>query len=112
MSSVLSVVVLLVMPEATTESTEDTETRSRTTTNGTPRRPVWRLLACLSPTWVRIFGPNRGPEIHCRVASHHDHFFQVAFGEPEHAVPLLRSALPAPVADAIDWRTLTRQDPT
>ena len=46
------------------------------------------------------------------MASHHDHFFQVAFGEPEHAVPLLRTALPAPVADAIDWRTLTRQDPT
>ncbi|MFN9334381.1 MAG: Rpn family recombination-promoting nuclease/putative transposase, partial [Planctomycetota bacterium] len=46
------------------------------------------------------------------MASHHDHFFQVAFGEPEHAVPLLRSALPAPVADAIDWRTLTRHDPT
>ena len=46
------------------------------------------------------------------MASQHDHFFQVAFGEPEHAVPLLRSALPTPVADAIDWRTLTRQDPT
>jgi hypothetical protein len=46
------------------------------------------------------------------VASHHDHFFQVAFGQPEHAAPLLRTALPAPVADAIDWRTLTRQDPT
>jgi hypothetical protein len=61
---------------------------------------------------LRIFGPNRGPQFHCHVASHHDHFFQVAFGEPEHAVPLLRSALPAPVADAIDWRTLTRQDPT
>lgn len=56
--------------------------------------------------------PNRVPEFHSNVASHHDHFFQVAFGEPEHAVPLLRSALPAPVADAIDWRTLTRQDPT
>jgi hypothetical protein len=46
------------------------------------------------------------------VASHHDHFFQVVFGQPEHAAPLLRTALPAPVADAIDWRTLTRQDPT
>jgi hypothetical protein len=61
---------------------------------------------------LRIFGPNRGPQFHCHVASQHDHFFQVAFGEPEHAVPLLRSALPTPVADAIDWRTLTRQDPT
>ena len=46
------------------------------------------------------------------MASHHDHFFQVVFGQPEHAAPLLRTALPAPVADAIDWRTLTRQDPT
>ena len=46
------------------------------------------------------------------MASHHDHFFQVAFGQPEHAAPLLRTALPAPVADAIDWRTLVRKDPT
>jgi hypothetical protein len=46
------------------------------------------------------------------VASHHDHLFQVAFGDPEHAVPLLRTALPANLADAIDWRTLTRKNPT
>jgi hypothetical protein len=46
------------------------------------------------------------------VASHHDHLFQVAFGDPEHAVPLLRTALPASLADAIDWRTLTRKNPT
>jgi hypothetical protein len=46
------------------------------------------------------------------VASPHDHFFQLAFGDPEHAVPLLRTALPAPVASAIDWRTLARKDPT
>jgi hypothetical protein len=46
------------------------------------------------------------------VASHHDHLFQVAFGDPEHAVPLLRTALPASLADAIDWRTLCRKNPT
>ncbi len=46
------------------------------------------------------------------MASHHDHLFQVAFGDPEHAVPLLRTALPASLADAIDWRTLTRKNPT
>lgn len=46
------------------------------------------------------------------MASHHDHLFQVAFGDPEHAVPLLRTALPANLADAIDWRTLTRKNPT
>jgi len=46
------------------------------------------------------------------VASHHDHLFQVAFGDPEHAVPLLRTALPGKLADAIDWRTLTRDNPT
>jgi len=45
------------------------------------------------------------------VASHHDHLFQVAFGDPEHAVPLLRTALPASLANAIDWRTLTRDNP-
>ncbi len=46
------------------------------------------------------------------MASHHDHLFQLAFGDPEHAVPLLRTALPATLAKAIDWRTLTRKNPT
>jgi len=46
------------------------------------------------------------------VASHHDHLFQVAFGDPEHALPLLRTALPATLAEAIDWRSLTRKNPT
>ncbi len=46
------------------------------------------------------------------MASHHDHLFQLAFADPEHAVPLLRTALPASIAEAIDWRTLTRENPT
>ncbi|MBL9077761.1 MAG: Rpn family recombination-promoting nuclease/putative transposase, partial [Planctomycetes bacterium] len=33
------------------------------------------------------------------------------FADPEHAAPLLRSALPARIADRIDWRTLTRCPP-
>jgi predicted transposase YdaD len=41
----------------------------------------------------------------------HDHLFQLVFAAPEHAVPLLRSALPAPVAAAIDWSTLARRNP-
>jgi len=70
------------------------------------------VTACRTANVSTYSGPNRIPEFHSDVASHHDHFFQVAFGEPEHAVPLLRSALPAPFAEAIDWRTLTRHDPT
>ncbi len=45
---------------------------------------------------------------HCGVAQPHDHLFRLVFGDPEHAVPLLRSALPPAVAGAIDWRTLRR----
>jgi predicted transposase YdaD len=45
------------------------------------------------------------------VAAPHDHLFQLVFADPEHARPLLQSALPAPVVAAIDWRTLTRHDP-
>ena len=35
---------------------------------------------------------------HCGVAQPHDHLFRLVFGDPEHAVPLLRSALPPAVA--------------
>jgi predicted transposase YdaD len=43
------------------------------------------------------------------VTKPHDHLFQQVFADPEHAVPLLRSALPAPLAEAIDWSTLQRR---
>ncbi|MCB9876897.1 MAG: Rpn family recombination-promoting nuclease/putative transposase [Planctomycetes bacterium] len=46
------------------------------------------------------------------MAQPHDHLFQLAFGDPAHAVPLLRSGLPAEVAAALDWRTLTRLSAT
>jgi hypothetical protein len=42
------------------------------------------------------------------VASHHDHLFQLVFADPKHAVPLLRSALPASIHQIINWSTLTR----
>jgi len=42
------------------------------------------------------------------VASHHDHLFQLVFADPKHAVPLLRSALPASIHQKINWSTLTR----
>lgn len=45
------------------------------------------------------------------MAQPHDHLFRLVFTDPEHARALLRSALPAPVADAIDWPTLTRETP-
>jgi predicted transposase YdaD len=40
------------------------------------------------------------------LTSPHDALFRYTFGQPEHAAPLLRSLLPAPLAAAIDWRTL------
>jgi predicted transposase YdaD len=54
---------------------------------------------------------NRAPSFHHGVAESHDHLFQLTFADPEHARPLLRSALPAAVAGTIDWRTLSRHDP-
>lgn len=36
----------------------------------------------------------------------HDSLFRDTFGQPEHAAPLLRALLPAPLAAAIDWQTL------
>lgn len=42
------------------------------------------------------------------VASHHDHLFQIVFADPKHAVPLLRSALPASIHQIINWSTLAR----
>jgi len=46
------------------------------------------------------------------VATSHDHLFQLVFADPQHAVPLLRSALPAAIVAAIDWSTLTRKSAT
>jgi len=43
------------------------------------------------------------------VAQPHDHLFQALFTDPEHAGPLLRSALPPSLVEAIDWPTLTRR---
>jgi predicted transposase YdaD len=51
----------------------------------------------------------RSPEV---VATSHDHLFQLVFADPQHAVPLLRSALPAAIAATIDWSTLTRERAT
>lgn len=42
----------------------------------------------------------------------HDSLFRLAFGEPGDAESLLRTALPAAVAGAIDWTTLRRVDGT
>lgn len=42
--------------------------------------------------------------------SPHDQLFHYTFGQPENAADLLRSTLPAAIAAAIDWRTLTRCD--
>ncbi len=39
----------------------------------------------------------------------HDALFRAAFEQPEHAAGLLRGALPATVADALAWDTLTRE---
>lgn len=41
----------------------------------------------------------------------HDRLFQLVFADPEHAGPLLRSGLPAPIVATIDWPTLTRCEP-
>ncbi len=41
----------------------------------------------------------------------HDHLFRLVFADPEHAGPLLRSALPAVVAEAVDWTSLRRCEP-
>ena len=46
------------------------------------------------------------------MADPHDHLFQLVFADPIHAVPLLRSALPAAIARLIDWSTLTRKKAT
>lgn len=40
----------------------------------------------------------------------HDALFHSTFGHPDNAAQLLRSKLPAPLATAIDWRTLARCD--
>jgi hypothetical protein len=42
----------------------------------------------------------------------HDALFRGVFGEPERAAELLRGALPQPLAEAIDWSSLQRQDGT
>lgn len=41
-----------------------------------------------------------------QVAGPHDKLFKFAFGMPEHAASILRSALPATVAQRIDWSSL------
>lgn len=56
----------------------------------------------------RILPRKCGAAIHYRVGQRHDHLFQQIFAEPEHAGPLLRSALAPTVALLIDWSTLTR----
>ena len=38
----------------------------------------------------------------------HDKLFREVFSCPEHAADLLRAALPAELAQAIDWQTLAR----
>jgi hypothetical protein len=43
------------------------------------------------------------------VTNLHDSLFRYVFGQPEHAAPLLRSALPEPVTRIIDWSSLRRQ---
>ncbi|MBL8725329.1 MAG: Rpn family recombination-promoting nuclease/putative transposase, partial [Planctomycetes bacterium] len=59
-----------------------------------------------------ISGRNHRPPLHPHVADPHDHLFQLVFADPIHAVPLLRSALPAAIARLIDWSTLTRKKAT
>ncbi|MBK8101469.1 MAG: Rpn family recombination-promoting nuclease/putative transposase [Planctomycetes bacterium] len=40
------------------------------------------------------------------MTSIHDSSFLDTFGNPEHAVPLLRAILPTALVEAIDWTTL------
>lgn len=40
------------------------------------------------------------------MASDHNQLFQHTYAQPEHAIGLLREVLPAPLAAAIDWRSL------
>jgi predicted transposase/invertase (TIGR01784 family) len=42
------------------------------------------------------------------MSSPHDALFKAVFGQPEHARGALRAAVPAAVADALDWPSLTR----
>jgi len=41
------------------------------------------------------------------IGSPHDALFKAVFGEPEHARGALRAIVPAPLAEALDWSTLT-----
>lgn len=43
------------------------------------------------------------------VPNPHDLIFKAVFGQPEHAPGALRAILPAVLAEALDWSTLTLQ---
>lgn len=69
------------------------------------------LESMAAPRFRRFAGGNGLRDCTALVEQPHDRLFRLVFADPEHAVPLLRSALPAAIAETIDWRTLTRCPP-
>jgi predicted transposase/invertase (TIGR01784 family) len=43
------------------------------------------------------------------ISNPHDLVFKAVFGQPEHARGMLRAIVPAALAEALDWSTLTLQ---